>query len=255
MDPMERLRRELPTLTKAEANVAHYVMSQPNAIVGTSLARFARDAGSSNTAVIRLCQKLGYDGYAEFKFSMARHLLAHEPHTSGAAQDPVQRLVDTYAGYISRIPTYVDMDEVKHMAGVIRGARRLAIWGANRTAESAEHLSERLMRIGIFNRATSDPLLMADEANALGKGDVCILLTVNGSASSDYAAEMDHIVKHGGQVFLVTMDPRIDLAQHATASVVLPWVSRDNAEDLYEDQIVIFAFIEIMLYEVARPVD
>lgn len=252
-DPMERLRQELPSLTKAEARVAGFVASNPSAVVGTSLARFARDAGSSNTAVIRLCQKLGYDGYAEFKFSMARHLLAHEANGTDQTSDPAQRLMDTYASYIRRIPSSVDMGDVRRMADAVRDARRLAVWGAGRTAESAAHLSNRLMRIGIFNRMTSDPPMMADEANALGAGDVCVLLTVNGSASADYASDIDMVVRRGGQVLLVTMDRRIDLAGHASATVVLPWISRDNTTDLYEDQVVILAFTEILLYEVARP--
>jgi hypothetical protein len=34
------------------------------------------------------------------------------------------------------------------------------------------------MRIGIFNQATSDPLMMADEANALGADDGTFLTDV-----------------------------------------------------------------------------
>jgi hypothetical protein len=51
------------------------------------------------------------------------------------------------------------------------------------------------------------------------------------------------------------MDRKIDLARHASVTVVLPWINHDSATELFEDQIVIFAFIEILLFEIAKPLD
>ena len=62
-----RLREALPTLTRAERQLAAHILGNfPVSVLG-SVAAVARAAGVSAPTVVRLVQKLGFSGYPEFQ--------------------------------------------------------------------------------------------------------------------------------------------------------------------------------------------
>ena len=116
MNPIDELRRALPTLTKSELKAAERILNDPNIMLGSSITNLAKLTGSSNSAIIRMCQKLGYDGFAEFRFSFNRAMMAAESPSVEADHDDSNRLVDTYARYMHLIP--------QCLQGAIRRPRR-----------------------------------------------------------------------------------------------------------------------------------
>ncbi len=252
MTPIERLQTELPNLTKAERRAADHIIAQPSCLLGATLQTLSQASGSSNSAIIRLAQKLGYEGFTDFKLSIARHLMTHDAGSADANGDPIEHMLATYATYIRRIPEYVDDKVLAELGAAIVGAPRLVVWGADRTAESAMQLSIKLMRLGVFSKLTTNTFGMEDDANTLGRDGVCVLFSMNGRGNARYARLADKIVRSGGRVFLVTMNPKLALRDHVTDSIVLPWVSRLDSENFLEDQIISLAFIEILLYKVAQ---
>lgn len=257
MGLLEDMRRALPSLTKTEARAAEAFLDNPALILQGSITQIARITGTSNSALIRLSQKLGYNGFSEFRFSMNRALLAHEgalaagERESDLASD-INRLADVYASYVRRIASAVTEEEVDAFARAIVGARRIDIWGVNRTAESAQQLSHRLTRLGVYNKWTSDPIVMSDDADILGEGDVAVVITLSGRGFARYDEAMDAMRQRGVDVHLITMNRTLKLAEHATHTYYLPWISRDESINFYEDQIIAMMFIELVLLRVSR---
>ena len=139
------------------------------------------------------------------------------------------------------------------MAKAICGANRLVFYGINRTFLSAQQLSHRLRRIGIFNEATEDWIVMGDNAAILEEGDCCILFTMKGRGGVElYSNTAQTLKKRGCHVILVTMTANLPIVKHADQVILLPCPSRDPSANFYEDQIVTFLFIELLLYEVTR---
>lgn len=258
MSPLERIEHGIGTYTKAERAVADFFLEHPADVVGSTITSISDASGLSKTAIMRMCQRIGYSGYAEFRFSMEKYLNAVGPVTpdarKGGAVESMQHLADTYSSYLRRVSDVIDIDQLATMARGICQARRISIWGVNRTHEGVMQLSNRLMRLGIFNQASSDIITMVDIAMILGKGDLCIVFTMNGRGT-DYAPLMDSIVERGGEVYLITMNPEIGLIKHATQAVTLPWISRDYEFGTLEDQIIVFMYLEILLDEISKVID
>lgn len=252
MDPIERIKVHYDSLTKAEQQVADHILRDPQSMLSTNLTRLAKTAGVSNAAVIRLSQKIGFNGYSELKFSMSRYLLSHGAETGEAHQDSAQYLLDTYARYIRQIPDFVPPELFEAIAQKILTARRLDIWGINRTAQSARQLSNRLQRLGIYNKMTEDHVVMWDDAAILEEGDVCILFSLNGRGCADYPQMLADLRDRGCCTILVTMNPHLKMAQHAALTVTLPWISHESAANFFEDQIIVYVFIELLLYEIVK---
>lgn len=252
MNPIDELRRALPSLTKSETKAAKHILNDPNIMLGSSITNLAKLTGSSNSAIIRMCQKLGYDGFAEFRFSFNRAMMAAESPSAGADHTDSVRLIDTYSRYMHLIPQCVSKEQFDGLADAIVQARRLVIWGSNRTFQSAMQLSHRLTRLGIFNKPTDDAIVMSDDAAILEEGDVCIVLSMQGRGNARYAEDMDVMRERGVDVRLVTMDGRSSLLSHASEVYVLPWVSHDDSINFFEDQIVVYMFIEMLLLNISR---
>lgn len=69
-----QLRTALPKLTRAERQVATYMLGNfPLTVLG-SVASVARAAGVSNPTVVRLVQKLGFAGYPDFQAGLHEEL-------------------------------------------------------------------------------------------------------------------------------------------------------------------------------------
>ena len=64
MAVLEDLRNILPDLSKNERKAAEYLLQYPHDIQRRTSEAIAREADISRSALIRLCQKLGYQGFA-----------------------------------------------------------------------------------------------------------------------------------------------------------------------------------------------
>ena len=121
MDPVTMLKRNYDTLTKAEQRLADYILSHPRCVLdGLGISDISKAARSSNAALVRQCQKLGYKGYSEYKYSMHRYLLAQgaergeESGEGPAAPDPMHNTIVTYVRYLRRIPDCVNTDDTNN---------------------------------------------------------------------------------------------------------------------------------------------
>lgn len=254
MDPITLLKSNFDSFTKSEQKLARYLLDNPTAVLTNTIDTITKAAGSSNAAMVRLCQKLGFKGYSEFKFSMHRALVTHVTDDLEQADgiDTMQGLLNIYVSYINQLPQFVRTEELQKAARVICSANRIAIWGANRTFLSAQQLSHRLRRMGIFNEVSDDWVVLRDDTEILGTGDCFILFTMKGRGFNPYTSYVTDLVARGCTVILVTMDPKIAAAKDATQVFTLPCPSRDPSVNFLEDQVVTFLFIELLLYEVAR---
>lgn len=254
--PIERLKAGIGSFTKAEEAAALYFIDHPASVRNKTIASVAKEAGLTTTGIMRMCQRAGYSGYAEFRFSMNRYLISHGAGQGDEETDtPVSRLADVYSSYLRKTTDGLDVEQLGRIARLITGARRISIWGCNRTYESVMQLSLRLLRIGIFNQTTSDPQVMDDISTILGEGDLCIVMSMNGRGTRSYPALMTSLVERGCDVVLVTMNPKIGLIRHATEAVLLPWISNDYSAGFLEDQLIVFMYVECLLNEIAGLVD
>jgi DNA-binding MurR/RpiR family transcriptional regulator len=76
MDVAERIRVHSASLTAAERRVATAILESPQAVGFGTVADLARTAGVGAASVVRLANKLGFDGYSELQQSIQDDLSA-----------------------------------------------------------------------------------------------------------------------------------------------------------------------------------
>ena len=71
-DILNVLRSRLPDMARIDRKIAAAILAGPEAATRMTLAALAQHAGASQPSVIRFCRKLGCDGFADFRISLAR---------------------------------------------------------------------------------------------------------------------------------------------------------------------------------------
>ena len=59
--------KQLENLTTQEQAIVEYIVENPQSVLDMSISELAKASFTSNSTIVRLCQKAGYSGYAELK--------------------------------------------------------------------------------------------------------------------------------------------------------------------------------------------
>lgn len=245
---LELIQLNLYQFTKNERILAEYILEDPMRVIQSTAEKVAEDTSTSKAAFIRFCQKLGYNGYSEFRFALSRSMVATVSYTG---EDPIQQITNAYTSFIQQIPSMISMDQVQTLAKSIVEARRLKFFGINRTALSAHQLRKRLSRIGYDAEVVDDSVVMGDVSEYLGEGDVCIVFSIKAMTHS-YGTFIPEMISRKVKVILLTMTPNNKFADIVNQMIVLPFISKSSSKTFYDDQAIFFVFIEILLNEIAR---
>ncbi|WP_208559698.1 MurR/RpiR family transcriptional regulator [Marinilactibacillus kalidii] len=248
MNPVDRLEKNMESFTKSEKRIASYIVEDPILVVQLTAEELAKEAGSSKTAFIRLCQKIGYQGYSEFRFSLSKFLVSHK--TENEEELPIiQSLTSVYSDHIRQIAQTVTEKEHKAFCRLIGESNRIKIFGYNRTGMAAQQLRMRMAKIGYDCEYTTDLLLMKDIVNSLKENDLVIIFTIKGSSYYDDIVKQFKMNQATG--VLITMNPSTPLSREVDLTINLPLVSRSTTHFL-DDQAVFFVYIEILLAGLAE---
>src|SRR5580693_10753700 len=70
-----RIEGTYASLRSAEQRVADFILKHPEELIYLTVTELAERTNTSESTVVRLCQKIGYKGYQEFKIMLARDLV------------------------------------------------------------------------------------------------------------------------------------------------------------------------------------
>ena len=101
MSVLDQLRESLSDFSRNERHVADYILNNPQEMRSLSGEALAAICGVSRSTVLRLCQKLGYQGYAEFKYAL-QHETEHPAQTRPADALPTQNVLTSTAAACCR---------------------------------------------------------------------------------------------------------------------------------------------------------
>jgi RpiR family carbohydrate utilization transcriptional regulator len=204
-----RIQGTYPTLRTAEQRVADYVLKHPDDLIYLTVTELAEKTDTSESTVVRLCQKIGYKGYQEFKIMLARDLVepaneiyaAIEPGDSLTTiktkvfQANAQALRDT-------IEVLVD-SELELAVKALAHAKRVDVYGVGGSNPLALDAYHKFLKLGISAVALSDGDMMAMSSSLLRTGDVALGISHTG-ASRDVTDALTNAKRNGATTICIT---------------------------------------------------
>lgn len=145
MDPFEQMELKKMSFTKKEAEVYHIFAEHLDDILRDTATSMAERYHVSQPAITRFCQKLGYQGYNDFKYDVYKY------YKAGKGAKDTSSVIDYYARLIHLIPSAVPADTFETLAKLAAEARYISICGYHKSSLPAQLLDMNLGKFGILS--------------------------------------------------------------------------------------------------------
>lgn len=212
MDPLIHKIEEL-LLTRSEARVADYIIDHLDTIGLYTSRELAATVGVSDTSVIRLIHKLGFNTYTQFRGEMNARITGQyapqsRPGPEGQQDNPGRRQVDTLSGSIleNLRKTFYRLDDatVRQIVDILLQSSHKYIAGFHTTASCAQYMATRLVKL----LPHVIPVVNADASSVetvLDIGPEDCLMVYSFLRYSRFNAPLMNLAKqNGAKVILVT---------------------------------------------------
>lgn len=251
MNPIQKLDAYKNNYTNTEVIIYNWMKEQPSEVIHLPIEEIARHTKTSKAAIIRLCKKIGYNGFAEFKFELTRFIISGmDEQDDASSMDVITSISSLYSGFIKQIHDYITLDNVTSLVDEIKNANRIKIIGNNRTGLSAKQLRYRMSKIGLDAEAITDMVLLTSIQDTLKKGDVVILFSIY-VINKAYPEFLKAASACGATIILITMNEKTPYTKYCKQTFLLPCISRASTTSFLDDQTIFFVFIEIILAKLA----
>ncbi|MCC9054682.1 MurR/RpiR family transcriptional regulator [Microbacterium lacticum] len=191
-DVLLRVREMLPQLSASERRVAEAVLADPRVVRESTITELAGTSASAASTVARFCQRLGFDGYRQFRAAVIAALgyddarlgefdLGEGEIDAGDAPEEIAaKIAFQEVRAIQATMAALDLDATARAAAALGGARRIVLYGAGSSSLTAQDLCQKLARIGRPAVAETDVHLALSRAALLDADSVLVGVSSRG---------------------------------------------------------------------------
>jgi Transcriptional regulators len=185
MDFYQHISLYRKNLNEVETSILEYAFQNKDELQSMSVRKFAESNYVSANTVIRMCKKLNFSGFSEFKIMLLK--ASPEPKLSYSHQ----LLLD-----IDRTEQNLSKELLYQIVDVLITCNKIAIFSTGLSQFVASEMEEYFRIFGRKIHAFTDPNLMNHCAKRLIEKDVVIVFSVSGENESSLDAL--HIAKSTG---------------------------------------------------------
>lgn len=191
------LQNRYASLTNAEKKIADHVLDCPRKVISATVTALAKASGVAPSAINRFCKSLGYEGFPEFKLSLAMEIANRAPD-EGEVLPAVNRNDDVSAVFekvfqssvrtLQNTRRMLEMDSIEKIVRLLDNAGRILIFGVGTSATIAADAQYRFMQLGYNAICHSDILYMQVAAMQMGPNDVVLAISHSGETRATVEA-------------------------------------------------------------------
>ncbi|TYS67535.1 MurR/RpiR family transcriptional regulator [Sutcliffiella horikoshii] len=192
-----RLREALSTINPAERNAATFILEHPEEVCTLSVKELADKSNSSQAAIIRLCKKIGLEGYKELKLRIAGDVTSissnnleayHEFKYNADIPTFMKTITENNIKSLRDTLELLDKEEVTKAVQMLHTAHRIDFYGVAASQLIAQDAQQKFMRINKLCTAYSDSHLQLTSATTMTKGDVAVGISYSGETTQTIEA-------------------------------------------------------------------
>lgn len=141
----------IKSLSNHELNILKYVYAHTGEILDMSIHEMAREVSYSTATILRFCKKLGYSGFAEFKYAL--RMEARKKPEALAAQKPehftTSMIVEQICSNVEATSRLLREEQIFQAIKYFESSRRIYVWAPGGiTSILAEYFEKLLMSAG-----------------------------------------------------------------------------------------------------------
>lgn len=245
MNPIEKISLSNITFTKSEEKIKKAILDNPKIIAVNNILGAAQEIGISKSALLRFCQKVGYEGYSEFKFTLSKYLISG----SGVSEENSD-VLEVCLNAFNKIPQSLNSETVNNVFALITNANKIKLYGCYETGLSAMFFSYKLAALGIDSEVIDNINLIYEKANMTKAGDLNIFLSLSGMTGHIVSA-LETTLKTGSKNIIITQNDKFKYLNQCDESIILPTFNLDQKAQFLDSQVIVQLAINLLITEFA----
>jgi RpiR family transcriptional regulator, glv operon transcriptional regulator len=172
---MENLAKLFTKLTNSEQKVFSYIYENQQKVMKMKISDLAKETFTSKTVIINLTQKLGFEGFSDFKYHLK---------SASYAEDDRKVLEDLQYNLkqnIEKTFVIIEPDLYKKITGEMLAAKTIYVFARGTSKAAGYYLNHLLLTMGIKCVFVDDYNLLTLVSNTLEKDELVILISLSGN--------------------------------------------------------------------------
>lgn len=183
-----KLRESKDSLSTKEKRVAEYIVANKKHTQSMSIQSLAQENNVSTTTILRLCYKLGYQGFSELKIDLISSINS-QPYGEFLQEDiNINDTIETVNYKVSMIEkssidetcALVNLNAFEQANELISKSQKIVIYGAGSSGLVAKELEYQLIKIKKDVNCHLDYSIQFSIVNTLNENDLVIVISHSG---------------------------------------------------------------------------
>jgi RpiR family transcriptional regulator, repressor of rpiB and als operon len=239
-----RLRAHLSSLTALEAAALFALVNRQATGEHTLLKCAAGETGVSESLIVKLAKKLGFDGFRQLREALGEHNrvsqanLHEELCGAEGASDRLQKVLRASVRALEEGLARVSPEALERAADCLHAARQRDFYGEGGSGQMARDASYQFLRIGVRTSVFDDGELMLMSAALLRRGDVVMAFSHSGQTAAVVEAARQ-ARQNGAHLIALTNRSDSPLGRESDVALCanldgLPWAGENAAARLVQ---------------------
>lgn len=242
-------------LRKSEQKVAEYVLEHPDEVIHMRIVDLASKANVSEPTVVRFCRAMKYDGFQDFKLTLAQGLASNpnfEQFTLDSAdtvQDFQQKIFDSMIGNLINIRDHLEPVNLESAIDALVNARRIEFYGFGASAAVCSDAQHKFHRLQISAAAYSDPHMQIISAVTMSDEDVVVAISQTGRTKD--MLHTGKLVRETGATLITLCPGNTPLAELASISIPVDLEEDKDLSALMSSRVLHLVVMDVLAVGVA----
>lgn len=242
-------------LRKSEQKVANFVLEHPNEVIHMRIVDLASEANVSEPTVVRFCRALHYDGFQDFKLTLAQGLASNTNfeqfslNTKDTVMEFKEKIVDSMIGNLLNIKEQLDTETLESAIDSLANARRVEFYGFGASAPVCTDAAHKFHRLKVSSTSYSDPHMQAISAVSLDERDVVVAISQTGRTKA--LLHTVQLVRDTGTTVISLCPSNTPLSEAATIPIHIDLEEDKDLSTLMSSRVLHLVVIDILAVGVA----
>ncbi|MCX8641729.1 MULTISPECIES: MurR/RpiR family transcriptional regulator [unclassified Gilliamella] len=183
-----KLREVKKDLSAKELAVATFIQANTDALKNMSIQSLAKLNQVSTSTILRLCNKLGYSGFSDFKVDLISSLprklntdvLQDDINLNDSLQDVNNKVQSMEKSSIDETHSMINLESLNKAIDLIIDSNKIIIFGASSSGLVGKELEYQLIKIKKDVSCHFDSHIQKSIANNLDGNDLIIIISHSG---------------------------------------------------------------------------
>lgn len=141
----------IKSLSRPELEILKYAYENTEALLNMTIHEMAAQVSYSSATILRFCKKLGYSGFAEFKYALRAELrkTGEKPAAHGGGDFSANVLIDTLSSNIQATSKLIHEEQLDQTFRYLDSGCPIYLWSpGGLTSVAVEYFEKLLLSIG-----------------------------------------------------------------------------------------------------------